>query len=288
MSRCLVRFLPLDTKFMKRLLAVIIGMYIGDLKASETEYKLQAGDSVVLTVFQEGDLDKQVTIDRAGYASFNLIRNIKLEGLTVSQAEKVLIDLYEADYLVSAQLNLEVVNYAKKWIIIVGDVATPGAVDLGAEGQLKLSSAMTRSGGVLQGSTKGKVFVERANGEVETHRLTSIGNLVVSHGDMVTVRLDALVEKAKDTPPTVTVAGHVARPGQVDLPSEGKLDIITAIALAGDFTRYANTRTVTVRRPVGDNGFRTIVLRMKDIAEGDAQMFHVQKGDIIVVKERTF
>jgi protein involved in polysaccharide export with SLBB domain len=83
----------------------------------------------------------------------------------------------------------------------------------------------------------------------------------------------------------VTVLGEVQKPGQVQIPPEGGLDLLGAIALAGGYTRVANPSNVIVRRVVDD---RDVVLRVdakrlsRDIT---VPQFMVQPGDRISVGE---
>lgn len=249
------------------------------------EYVLRAGDRVALNVYQEGDLNKDVTIDRSGSASFELIGDVQLAGKTLKQAEKSITELYKKDYLVNPMLNLEVAQYVQNWVLIVGDISNPGTVDFGSKKELKLSSSLTKAGGVPNGSVKGKVEIERAStGDLEVHPLSKADSVKVYHGDMVMVRLDSAIETELEEK-FFTVAGFVGRPGRVTMPKEGKFDIITAIATAGDFTRLADRKDITIRRP-SNGSYRTIELDMSKVQAGKVPMFHVEEGDIIIVKER--
>jgi protein involved in polysaccharide export with SLBB domain len=86
-------------------------------------------------------------------------------------------------------------------------------------------------------------------------------------------------------PQWVTVLGEVQHPSQVNIPPEGGLDLVGAIALAGGYSRVADPANITVRRVV--NG-RDVVLRVdaKKLA-GDSRVstFMVQPGDTISVGE---
>jgi polysaccharide export outer membrane protein len=83
----------------------------------------------------------------------------------------------------------------------------------------------------------------------------------------------------------VTVLGEVQKPGQVEIPPEGGLDLLGAIALAGGYTRVADPGNVIVRRVI--NG-RDVVARVdakrlaRDTKVGE---FIVQPGDRISVGE---
>ena len=83
----------------------------------------------------------------------------------------------------------------------------------------------------------------------------------------------------------VTVLGEVQKPGQVEIPPEGGLDLLGAIALAGGYTRVADPSNVIVRRVI--NG-RDVVARVdaKRLSrDSKVQEFLVQPGDRISVGE---
>jgi protein involved in polysaccharide export with SLBB domain len=86
----------------------------------------------------------------------------------------------------------------------------------------------------------------------------------------------------------ITVLGQVQRPGTYVLPSEERVDLLQAIAMAGGFTRLADEGKVLVRRNV--NGVETI-LKVNAHAEtknSSSQLFEVQPDDKITVGERIF
>ena len=69
-----------------------------------------------------------------------------------------------------------------------------------------------------------------------------------------------------------TVLGQVNNPGSYEIPDEQTIDILSALARAGGFTRLANPAKVTVRR----------------VTEGHEELFNIQPNDTISVAERFF
>jgi polysaccharide export outer membrane protein len=119
-------------------------------------------------------------------------------------------------------------------------------------------------------------------------------------GDMVATALtpielrDEIATKLKEyiTNPTVTVIvveaesahayvmGEVAHPGTVQL--HGPVTIVQAIAMAGGFKEFANTKDVKVLRPNGAN-VQTIKFNYKDVLNGDAKPMLLRSGDTVIV-----
>src|SRR5581483_11549143 len=107
-------------------------------------------------------------------------------------------------------------------------------------------------------------------------------------GDMAATGLtplelrDQIASQLKEyiTNPTVTVIvveatsahayvmGEVAHPGEVSL--HGPVTIVQAIAMAGGFKEFANTKDVKILRPNG-NSVQTIRFNYKDVLSGDAK-----------------
>ncbi len=94
-----------------------------------------------------------------------------------------------------------------------------------------------------------------------------------------------LLEYAKQR---ITILGQVKDPGEMEIPVEGGLDLLGAVAMAGGFTRIADPGRVTVRRNI--NG-KDVVLKVnaKDLERNDnVKPFLVLPGDTITVPESIF
>jgi len=250
----------------------------GTLQAADAkEYKLEKDDAVRMVVFQEPELATEAQIGKSGYVSFPLIGNVKMIGKSLKQAEDDIKALYEKEYLVNAQVNLSIVGYADKWVIVGGDVRSPGTITFPEEGALDLRGAVAQAGGQLESANVSRIIVRSKSGGINTYSLKSSGSKVLKHGDSVTVPRLTLKKS------TVTISGNVNRPGVVEYPKEGKLDIMTAIAQAGGFDRIAYKRAVTVHR----NQRQTLV-DLRAIEQGKAKMYFLEAGDLIVVRESRF
>jgi polysaccharide export outer membrane protein len=83
-----------------------------------------------------------------------------------------------------------------------------------------------------------------------------------------------------------TILGQVQRPGSYEMPSEEKLSLLQAIAMAGGYTRIAAPGKVTVQRREG-NETKTFKLDAEAMSkEKDAKAFEVLPEDTITVGER--
>ena len=80
-----------------------------------------------------------------------------------------------------------------------------------------------------------------------------------------------------------TVLGQVQKPGAYEIPTEESVDLLKAIAMAGGFTRLANSTKITVTRQVGEKR-ASFVLDAKDMTR-DVE-FLVRPEDTITIPQR--
>ena len=80
----------------------------------------------------------------------------------------------------------------------------------------------------------------------------------------------------------VYVMGEVTHPGTMQL--YGPTTILQALAMAGGFKEFANTKDVKVLRPKGgSDNVETIRFNYKDVINGDAKPFYLRSGDTVIV-----
>jgi polysaccharide biosynthesis/export protein len=80
--------------------------------------------------------------------------------------------------------------------------------------------------------------------------------------------------------PTISVMGEVNEPGSV--PLKGRMTVIEALAAAGGFKDFANTKNITIRRPTA-TGVQRIKFNYKEAVKADTEPVYVQAGDVIIV-----
>jgi polysaccharide biosynthesis/export protein len=125
--------------------------------------------------------------------------------------------------------------------------------------------------------------------------LPLIGDLDATSRTPIELR-DTITKALKEyiTNPTVTVIvvealasqvyvmGEVTHPGTMQL--HGPTTILQALAMAGGFKEFANTKDVKVLRPKGGgNNVETIRFNYKDVINGDAKPFYLRSGDTVIV-----
>jgi polysaccharide export outer membrane protein len=138
------------------------------------DYLLQPQDLLRMQVFQEPDLLREVRISQEGTINLPLIEQVDLRNKTLRQAEQLIRDRYDRDFLVNPQITLVVVEYAKRTVNVLGNVNMPGAVPFPQEGKLNLIDAITRAGGFNRLADRKRVKLTRTiDGKTETFEINA-------------------------------------------------------------------------------------------------------------------
>jgi polysaccharide biosynthesis/export protein len=240
---------------------------------------LKPNDTVRMVVFGEEDLTIQTRILKSGEVVLPLVGTVHIGGLTVSQANDKIRDLYAKDYLVDPKITLTVDDYSTDFISVLGAVNSPGQFPVPVSGKFDLSAAIATAGGLAPGANPNGIVLTRASGATSTHSAANLTNskIPLAAGDRIVVQDSPFLNK------TVTILGQVGKPGQVPFPINGRLDIVTAIAHAGGFTPLANQRKVNINRKG-----RVTTLNVKEMTDRGDTPYYLHPDDIVTVTERFF
>lgn len=139
-------------------------------KDSAGNYLLNPSDLLRVEVFQEPDLIREVRVAQDGSIVLPLIGKIYVGGKSVFDAESLITELYNRDYLVNPQINVTITEYALRRVNVIGQVNKPGIVIFPPEEEMVLLEAISLAGGFNRLADKGKVTLTRTlpNGKSET------------------------------------------------------------------------------------------------------------------------
>ncbi|GIL14592.1 MAG: hypothetical protein BroJett038_33120 [Chloroflexota bacterium] len=151
--------------------------------SARSDYILQASDLLRIQVFQEDDLTREVRISQEYTIVLPMIGSVDLRGKTLRQAEEFIRDRYDRDFLVNPQVNVIVLEYAKRTVNVMGSVNQPGAVLFPEEQELTLLDAISRAGGFNRLADRRRVKLSRTlpdgrteSTEINTDDLIKSGN----------------------------------------------------------------------------------------------------------------
>ena len=130
---------------------------------STADYMLRPSDILQIKVFQEEDLTREVSVSREFAISLPLIGTVDVKNRSVRQAEEMIRQLYDRDYLVNPQVTVIVLKYAERAVNVIGQVNAPQAVPFPAERGLTLLEAIARAGGFNRLADRSKVKITRTD-----------------------------------------------------------------------------------------------------------------------------
>lgn len=141
-------------------------------------YQIGIGDLLLIEVYDEEDLTKEVRVLTDGYISFPLLGSIRAAGLTVGQLEQKITEKLGSKYLVNPQVTIFVKEFSS--VFVFGEVVNPGSFPI--YGKMTVFEAITLAGGFTDVANPSKVKVIRQEGdrevtyEVDITRLTKKGD----------------------------------------------------------------------------------------------------------------
>ena len=163
-------------------LLLALGLLAGSVSGAETaaagastDYVLQPSDLIRVMIFQEPDLQREVRLSQECSVLLPLIGNIDLKGKTLRQAEALIGQLYDKDYLVNPQVSIMILEYAKLSVSVLGSVNTPGPVALLPEQSMGLLDGVARAGGFSRLADRKHVKLVRTmpDGKTETYLINA-------------------------------------------------------------------------------------------------------------------
>jgi polysaccharide export outer membrane protein len=238
------------------------------------EYIVGTQDRLAITVVDEPNLTRVVTVGSDGGFDYPFIGLVKATGQTVRAIQQDITTRLKEKYLRNPQVSIEVESYRSQVVYVWGQVKVPGSVSL--MGNITLTEALARAGSPTadagtyieinrraRAGGDGKPAPERISmADLQSGRAQEIQ---LSDGDTV------FVPKAE----TFFVTGFVRNGGP--FLHEANMTVSKALSMAGGITEKGSRSRVRITRVV--NGKQVV---LKDVKLDDL----VQPGDSVEVLPR--
>jgi len=158
---------------------------VSALRGSEDGlYRLGTGDKLHVTVFNEGDLSGDFTIDGQGFVRLPLVGQVQAAGLTSFGLESRIADaLIQGGFLVSPKVAVEIMSYRPFYIL--GEVSKPG--EYAYVNAMSAPNAIALAGGYTDRAVQSTIYV-RHQGETKERELPADESTRIYPGDVVRVR----------------------------------------------------------------------------------------------------
>jgi len=257
---------------------------VGNLAAAQSavsatasaEYRLGSGDVMRISVYQNPDLTLETRVSENGLVSYPLLGNIKLGGLSVTQAENLIsAGLKNGNFVKNPQTTIVVLQVKGNQASVLGNVNRPGRYPI-ETADMRLTDLIATAGGVTSSGAEVLVLTGKRNGqayrvEIDLPSIFARGgsaqDIFIQHGDVVWV----------DRAPMVYIYGEVQRPGPMKL--ERGMTVMQSLATGGGITLRGTEKGIRINRKSADGSVETLQLPMDAL---------LKDGDVVYVKESLF
>lgn len=235
------------------------------------------GDEIEITVYGAPDLSEHTRVNSSGNISIPLAGNIRVAGLSSSEAEAAIeVHLQKENLVKNPQVSVFVKEYSTSGISVAGEVAKPGFYS--AVGPHRLFDVLQEAGGPTDKAAS-KVVISHRNQKDTTVLYLSkdpnemaASNIVLKPGDTVVVPRAGIVY----------VLGEVTKPGGYVLNSTGGVTLLQVVAVAGGPTHVAASgKTRLLHRT--KNGIEEQQVDLKKLLRGRAHDIPVKDEDIVFI-----
>lgn len=152
-------------------------------EATIQPYRMDSGDRLRITVFDQRDLTNTYSVDQAGYVAFPLIGSVPARGRTIQELEGQIAAQLQKGFLRNPDVSIEVDRYRS--IFVMGEVGQPG--QYAYVPGMTIQNAIALAGGYTPRALQANADVTRKiNGEILTGRVL-ISDPVLA-GDTIYVR----------------------------------------------------------------------------------------------------
>lgn len=236
-----------------------------------SEYRLGAGDSIRISVFQNPNLTLETRVGADGAVTYPLIGRVNIGGATLARAEQTIAGALEAgNFIQSPQVTILLIQTRSSQVSVLGLVNRAGRFPLEtfntrASEMIAIAGGISAMGAdlaIVTGERAGKPFRK----EIDIAALFLHGKLeddvVVAGGDVI------YVHRA----PMLYIYGEVNRPGAYRV--ERGMTIRQALVQGGGPTQRGTERGLRLYRRGADNQLRASNPRLDDPVRPD-DVLHV-------------
>ncbi len=134
----------------------------------DTDRKIEALDMLTVNVFGETEFSGtnnsglELRVSSTGEVTLYLLGSVKVAGKTPAEAERHIRDLLKKDYIIDPHVLVLVKTYRVSNVTVMGQVGSPGLIDLPAERRLDILSGIAQAGGFTKLARTSRIDLTRA------------------------------------------------------------------------------------------------------------------------------
>ena len=133
----------------------------------DTDRKIEALDMLTVNVFGEEEFGGtnnsglELRVSSTGEVTLYLLGSVEVAGKTPAEAERHIRDLLQKDYIIDPHVLVLVKTYRVSNVTVMGQVGSPGLIDLPAERRLDILSGIAQAGGFTKLARTSKIDLTR-------------------------------------------------------------------------------------------------------------------------------
>jgi polysaccharide export outer membrane protein len=150
---------------------------------TDNDYRLGAGDQIIINVFGEPDLSMDFRLNDTGRLNYPFLGEIVVEGLTVAELEQSITRGLKDTYLLDPAVTVSIAEYRP--FFLHGEVQKPGGIPY--QPKLTVERAIALGGGFTERASRSKIEVIRASDPARGPVRVELSDPVFP-GDIITVK----------------------------------------------------------------------------------------------------
>ena len=156
--------------------------------AASSDYRVNPGDALSVSVFGEENLERQVLVLPDGTISFPLAGQVQAAGRTTGELERAIAQRLER-FVPDAAVTVAVQNAAGNKIYVLGEVNRPGEYQITRP--LDVMQALSLAGGLTAFASQNGIQILRRQGEEQTAHTFRYGDVKEGRNLETNVRLQS-------------------------------------------------------------------------------------------------
>jgi polysaccharide export outer membrane protein len=251
------------------LAAFSLGVHAQETKG---EYRLGAGDSIRIAVFQNPDLTLETRVSEVGTITYPLIGVVKIGGMTVAAASQSIAKaLREGNFIKQPQVSILPLTIRYPQVSVLGQVNRPGRFALETF-NMRLSEVLAMAGGIAPTGADLAILTGERDGK-PIRREIDIAALFLEGGlqqfDVPIVGNDVIYVSRQ---PMYYIYGEVQKPGSYRV--ERGMTIRQALAQGGGLTPRGTERGLRLHRRAGNSEVQVSTPKLDELLQPD-DVLHV-------------
>lgn len=248
--------------------------------------RIGAGDVISVTMSGLEALGLKGTyelrVEDDGTILLDTIGEVRVAGLTLGDAERMLHDAYVPKFIKETQVTVEVISHSTVSVVVLGEVRQPVPVELRRD-QSSVLHAILAAGGPTESANGDVTVLKAADPEnplkfdmkqrAELARAATPG--LVDNADIV------IVERGASD--YIFIHGLVNTPGPIGVRAGTTISVMQAIAAAGGTLRSFAPREATLMRRKSTGELVRVKLDLHRLSRGEDPDLALAPGDIVLV-----